>query len=332
MKKLSAIWIFFVVFALTSGTAFAIGYCKDITPTNPPDKTFEDEWIGIVGEEIEIDIYLNDLPETLLTAGVFIPAYDFPIEITAVQVYDGVNGPPGPWDPAATFNCWTLCAGPPPLPVIVTVANPLGAVPDEDGDIIVCRIRIRFHEEGDYNIMVSTVLGVDTVMGFETSTVYDPQIIPNTVTVHQIIVDSDADGIPDHEDNCPLHPNSPELGICLWSSTGKTCLSDEECGYNGFCSMDQADDINCDCPSNFDCDYDVDGSDAAKFKADFGRSMFDIPCTNEDPCNGDFECDGDVDGTNAAKFKERYGTVPLPPYGYCLSCVDGVYSYTCTYE
>lgn len=143
--------------------------------------------------------------------------------------------------------------------------------------------------------------------------------------------DTDSDGIGDVCDTCPLHPNTPELGICLWSFTGKTCLSDEECGHTGFCSMDRADDINCDCPSNFDCDYDVDGSDAAKFRVDFGRSLFDRPCTNEEPCNGDFECDGDVDGTNAAKFKERYGTVSLPPYGYCLSCVDGVYQYDCSY-
>ena len=204
---------------------------------------------------------------------------------------------------------------------------------NSNGDIPNCNIV----DNSDVSIYSWSDSPQDTTVNYQPTSfnIDNTQFIPrvDSHSIHTICswIDTDADGIPDQEDNCPLHPNSPDLGICLWSYTGTTCLSDEECGYNGFCSMDQADDINCDCPSNFDCDYDVDGSDAAKFKADFGIVLFDIPCTNEDPCNGDFECDGDVDGTNAAKFKERYGTVPLPPYGYCLSCVDGVYQYECSY-
>ena len=56
MKNLLEILISILVILLMSGSASAVGYCKDIAPTKPPDKTFEDEWIGIVGEEIEIDI------------------------------------------------------------------------------------------------------------------------------------------------------------------------------------------------------------------------------------------------------------------------------------
>ena len=43
------------------------------------------------------------------------------------------------------------------------------------------------------------------------------------------------------------------------------------------------------CEGNFDCDQDVDGTDAAVFKADFGRSSFNRPCTPPDPCVGDFD-------------------------------------------
>ncbi len=64
-------------------------------------------------------------------------------------------------------------------------------------------------------------------------------------------VDTDADSIGDVCDNCPLHPNSPEIGICTWAYTGTTCLSDEECGYAGFCSIDQADNIDCDLQDKF---------------------------------------------------------------------------------
>ena len=97
--------------------------------------------------------------------------------------------------------------------------------------------------------------------------------------------------------------------------------------------MAQADDINCDCKPNFDCDFDVDGTDAALFKADYGRSPYVYPaCDYHNYCNGDFDCDGDVDGSDASEFKKYFGTVPFPPYNYCLSCVDGVYQYDCAYQ
>ena len=40
------------------------------------------------------------------------------------------------------------------------------------------------------------------------------------------------------------------------------------------------------CEGNFDCDQDVDGTDAAVFKEDFGRSQFSDPCPTcqENPC------------------------------------------------
>ena len=141
----------------------------------------------------------------------------------------------------------------------------------------------------------------------------------------------DIDGVGDICDNCPLHPNSPLLGICLQMRWGKTCLSDQECSMSGLgvCSMDQSDNIDCDCKANFDCDYDIDGTDAARFKADFGRSLYNHPCINQDSCDGDFECDSDVDGTEAADFKRYFGRSPFS--GYCLACVDGVYQYSCSY-
>lgn len=40
------------------------------------------------------------------------------------------------------------------------------------------------------------------------------------------------------------------------------------------------------CRGNFDCDEDVDGTDAAVFKASFGRSPFKNPCSTcqDNPC------------------------------------------------
>jgi len=61
------------------------------------------------------------------------------------------------------------------------------------------------------------------------------------------------------------------------------------------------------CEGNFDADADVDGSDAALFKADFGRNGMTDVCEAGDPCDGNFDCDGDVDGTDAALFKASFG-------------------------
>ena len=93
-------------------------------------------------------------------------------------------------------------------------------------------------------------------------------------------------------------------------------MSDDECGNGGICSMAHEDsyppDGNgigdaCDCEGNFDCDGDVDGSDASTFKGDFGRSGFHDPCESGNPCNGDFDCDGDVDGSDATILKQDFG-------------------------
>ena len=77
----------------------------------------------------------------------------------------------------------------------------------------------------------------------------------------------------------------------------------------------------CDCEANFDCDRDVDAQDVTAFLADFGRSIYNRPCTNEDPCKGDFSCDGDVDATDVTKFLEDFGRSQYNKP--CPSCVIG---------
>ena len=136
------------------------------------------------------------------------------------------------------------------------------------------------------------------------------------------------------DDNCPDVQNGPDGGTCTAGATykiGRPCLNDSDCEVDGFCSMNQEDtypsggdgigDVCFLCESNFDCDGDVDGTDAAKFKLDFGRSTFFNPCTNAEQCKGDFDCDSDCDGTDAAKFKEDFGrSVFSNP---CPACIVG---------
>jgi len=115
--------------------------------------------------------------------------------------------------------------------------------------------------------------------------------------------DADNDSLCGDVDNCPAVPNVLQTDTRPPQSNG---IGDA-----------------CECEGNFNCslDQDVDGSDAALFKADFGRSTFEHPCIAGDTCNGDFNCDGDVDGTDASLFKSDFGRSSMQ--NPCPACEAG---------
>ena len=79
MKKL--LFVCTIVFTLMINPCFAIEYCKDFLESENPggwsgsSKTWDDEWTMSPGDSIEMEIWLNDLPSSLLAAGCFI-TYD----------------------------------------------------------------------------------------------------------------------------------------------------------------------------------------------------------------------------------------------------------------
>jgi hypothetical protein len=148
--------------------------------------------------------------------------------------------------------------------------------------------------------------------------------------------DDDCDYVLNTDDNCPNNSNGPALGTCIQGNTGKICTRNENCGDGGLCSMNQEDNYPppdgngfgdaCECEGDLDCDEDVDGTDVGIFKADFGRSSFNSPCTSEDPCNGDFNCDGDVDGSDALLITGDFGRSPFGEN--CPACYGEIW---CSY-
>ena len=228
MKKLVVVSV--VVFSLIVSPCFAIEYCKDFLESGNPGgwggsslKTFEDEWTLTVGEEVELDIWINDVPLPLLSGGFWIEYDPSKVSIVSVAAYDGNDIPgPGPWEVAFTVKfpdaggpgTYLLQVGPPLMP----------ATPDGDGDIIIAKVRFRCESVGNATITISTIPGLDTFVG--DTTVFDPEIIDNNVVIHQ------------------------------------------EIDY---------------CEGDFDYDGDCDGTDAARFKLDFGRSIFENPCPPDGP-------------------------------------------------
>jgi hypothetical protein len=114
-----------------------------------------------------------------------------------------------------------------------------------------------------------------------------------------VVPDADSDARADCNDNCKNTPNPGQEDTFPPGGNG--------CG-----------DI-CECEGNFNGDNDCDGSDAATFKADFGRNAVNRPCNAGSPCNGDFSCNGNVDGSDAARFKADFGRNGLN--NACPSCV-----------
>ena len=64
-------------------------------------KTFDDEVTVTPSETVEIDVWLHDVPQELLTAGFWVEFNPEQVQITSVDVYDGSTSP-GPWDPGFT--------------------------------------------------------------------------------------------------------------------------------------------------------------------------------------------------------------------------------------
>ncbi len=142
--------------------------------------------------------------------------------------------------------------------------------------------------------------------------------------------DTDGDGTCDFDDICPNDPNNDVDGdtVCGDIDNCPTVANADQAEADGDGFGDGCDNcpINynpgqednlppggntvgdaCECEGNFNCDADVDGSDASIFKLYFGRGQFNFPCNSFNPCRGDFDCDADVDGTDASRFKADFG-------------------------
>lgn len=164
---------------------------------------------------------------------------------------------------------------------------------------------------------------------------YDHTDSVNAPQLSIVISDFD-DGIPDDEDNCPDHPNGPDLGTCIVGNIGVPCTNEDICwGEVGSCSMNQEDsdgdgkgDVCDNCPNHPNainggtCTKGIiggfctipgmnevecgDGGFCSMNQEDTFPSLSN-GCGDACECEGNFDGDVDQDGSDARVFKYDFG-------------------------
>jgi hypothetical protein len=164
--------------------SFGVEYGADfLEPGNPGGwseslKTFDEEWTTSPGDTVYVDIWINDVPEKLITSGFMLTYDSSQMEILGADVYDGTVLT-GSWDSDMT-NKVANPSGPGTYMVIV--GNLSGVLPDASRDIPIARIKVVCGLSGDASMTLKTVTNFDTVVG-NSAKVYDFEITPNTIII-----------------------------------------------------------------------------------------------------------------------------------------------------
>jgi len=185
MKNFTCIAAIALLAGLLISPASGVEYATDfLEPGNPGGvsgslKTFDDEWTIETGHTVDMDIWVANLPEKIITAGFFIDYDESMVAIVNCDAYDGAL--PGPWDADMT-NKVDNPSGPGTYMVIL---GNLGSVsPDSGGDIPMAKITFSCISPGGSTVTFRPVPDFDTIVG-NSSTVYDPQVALHSITMFQ---------------------------------------------------------------------------------------------------------------------------------------------------
>jgi hypothetical protein len=163
-------------------------------------KTFDRRWVVGVGDTVEVDIWISNMSEPLLTTG-FRVLYDSSVlAVEHAAAFDDMDLP-GSWDYLMTRK------GPNPRgPGYLFACGNLSGTP-QDGcdDVLIARLTFRCVAPGESLISMGTIPDFDSVVG-DSGTLYDaslnmpPQTIfslsPLNVLLKEELQQSGSSGVP----------------------------------------------------------------------------------------------------------------------------------------
>ena len=178
MRKLFVMGV--LLLGLLENPSYAIEFCKDVLERGNPGgpsqslKTWDEEWIIGQPIEVDVDIWVNDVPEQLLTAAFYIDFDPSQMSLVRTEIYDV-------WDGAMSQ---VIINPEGPGTGMIVAGNFSLVTPDRDGDIAIAKLRFDCEENCNVQITVQTVPGFDSVVGDSANT-YDIVITPNVFTIKE---------------------------------------------------------------------------------------------------------------------------------------------------
>jgi hypothetical protein len=189
MKKLFVTGALFL--SLMGNTCYAIEFCKDVLERGNPGgpsaslKTWDEELIIGGPAKVDVDIWINDVPEKLITAGIYIEFDWSQMSVLSGEIYD-------PWDEEMS----RIVPNPEgPGSYMVLVGNFGSVTPDRDGDIAIAKLRLDCEDDCNMQITVKTIPNFASVVGGDSSVTYDDIIEPNVFTIKEGTPTSTIPGI-----------------------------------------------------------------------------------------------------------------------------------------
>ena len=167
-----------LVLSLMASPCLAIEFCKDVLEQGNPGgstnsrKTWDEEWVIGGAGEVEVDIWVNDVPENLITAAIYLEFDASQITSLNADIYDDL------WDGAMSSSVAK------PGSFAVILGNFSTVAPDGDGDIPIARLQFDCVENCNVQITVKTLPDFDSVVG-DSAITYDSSIVPNVFTIEQ---------------------------------------------------------------------------------------------------------------------------------------------------
>jgi hypothetical protein len=198
MKKFTFICVFSLIMTWMIKPVFGVEYGTDFLELGNPGgwseskKTYDEVWTAQPNEIVYVDIWIKNLPEKLITAGFMITSDQSQVNILSADVYDGTDLT-GPWDSDMTNKV----AHPSGANAYTIIVGNLGSVsPDSGGDIPIARIKVGCNVSDNASMTIRPIDNFDTVVG-NSSTVYDSEIDPHTVTIYNSQVTTTSTCPPD---------------------------------------------------------------------------------------------------------------------------------------